>query len=172
MTVAAKARPKKKTAEAIYARVQHDGSLRCEDAVSNAVMRRKKIRRGDLIRLVVSRPRDLRQWKKAHALGTLIAHNIEDFGRFLDEQNRADSHDALKELQRLSGVECDDTSIELPGAQAIVYRTPRSLAFDEMEEGTFQAAYSGFCQYLIKKYWHTLDEAAIEDMAKLVGQGA
>jgi hypothetical protein len=153
----------------VYARVRADGALVMADQFSEAEMRRRKIRRGDLIRLVVSKKRDYTQWKKAHQLGTCIADNIDEFFRFQLENGKADSHGALKHLQRLSGVECDDMEMEIPGIGKMLIRQPRSLAFDEMEEGEFQAAYAGFCQYLINRWWTDMDQAGIEQMASLVG---
>lgn len=156
----------------VYARVQHDGSLVMADAFSAAEMRRRKIRRGDLIRIAVSKQRDYAQWKKAHALGTLIAQNLEEFERFQFENGKVDSHGALKHLQRLSGVECEDSEMEIPGIGKMLIRQPRSLAFDEMDEGAFQACYSGLCQYLINRWWQDLTEEEIGSMASLVGLAA
>lgn len=167
MTVAAKKKPTK--ARHIYARVRDDGAFVCEDAASRSMLRAKKIRRGQLVRLVVTNQRDYGQWKKAHALGTLITQNLDDFAEFMDDAGKVNSHGALKKLQRMSGVECEDSEIELPGMGRVLLRQPRSLAFDEMEEGEYQAAYAGFCAYLKKMWWHDLSQDEIQEMASLVG---
>ncbi|MGH8443827.1 MAG: hypothetical protein ACREVL_01115 [Solimonas sp.] len=161
----------KRAADAVYARVQEDGSFVAADQISRNHLRRKRIRRGALVRLVVSQPRDHVQWRKAHGLGTYIATNLDDFDGFVMENGKADSHGALKHLQALSGVECDEYSITLESGEAAIVRTPRSLAFDEMDETVFQAAYKGFCDYLIRKYWHGLAQWQIEEASRLVGMG-
>lgn len=153
----------------IYARVMNDGSFVCADEFSASEMRRRKIKRGDMVRLVVSKPRNYGHWRKAHQLGTLIAQNIDDFAEFQLENGRTDSHGALKKLQRMSGVECQDTEMVLPNIGKLLVREPLSLAFDEMEQGRFDAAYAGFCQHLINTWWRDLDQQQVEDMASLVG---
>lgn len=153
----------------IYARVMNDGSFVCADEFSASEMRRRKIKRGDMVRLVVSKPRNYGHWRKAHQLGTLIAQNIDDFAEFQLENGRVDSHGALKKLQRMSGVECQDTEMVLPNIGKLLVREPLSLAFDEMEQGRFDAAYAGFCQHLINTWWRDLDQQQVEDMASLVG---
>ena len=168
----AAAKPKRRRPRSAYVRVERDGSFRCADEFSRNAIRKCKPKVGELIRVVFSKPRDYGQWKKAHQLGALIAENIEEFSEFIGEDGKPDSHGALKKLQRLSGVECDHGEIEIPGVGKMVVRVPRSLAFDEMEEPVFQAAYAGFCAYLIKTHWPTLDQEAIERMASLVGMAA
>lgn len=158
------ARQKRKPRQA-YVRVQADGSLRCADEFSRDAIRRHKPKPGELVRVVFSKPRDYTQWKKAHKLGQLIVENLEEF-------EGMDAHDALKKLQRLSGVECEDSELEVPGMGKLVIRQPRSLAFEELDEIAFQAAYAGFCQYLIKRWWTHLEEWQVEEMASLVGMAA
>jgi hypothetical protein len=159
----------KRAADAVYARVQPDGSFVAADQISRNILRRKKITRNSLVRLVVSKPRDYGRWKKAHQLGTFIALNIEEFARFTLESGRVDSHGALKHLQVLSGVECDEARITISTNEEILMRTPLSLAFDEMDETRFQAAYAGFCQYVINRWWPDMDEFQIEQAASLIG---
>jgi hypothetical protein len=162
----------KRAADAVYARVRDDGSFVPADAESSAVLRRKRIKRGALVRMIVSRPRDYQQWRRAHQLGTLIAQNIEAFERFQLDNGRVDSHGALKHLQHLSGVECEDSELDVPGLGKLIVRQPRSLAFDEMDEVQFQAAYAGFCAYLRKTWWPSLSDDQIAEMASLTGDSA
>jgi len=163
---------KNRSADAVYARVTEAGTFEPTDQVSRDMLRKKKLRRGDLVRLVIMKPRDLSQWKKAHELGTFIAQNLEPFERFQMENGRTDSHGALKHLQFLSGVECEEAEVTLPDGRVVFARMPVSLAYDEMDEGRFQAAYAGFCQYLINTWWSDMDEHEIENAASLVGLAA
>ncbi|NKF21558.1 DUF1367 family protein [Solimonas marina] len=162
----------KRAADAVYARVTDDGSFVAADQISRNHLRRKRIRRNALVRLVVSQPRDYSQWKKAHGLGTYMAINLDDFDQFVMENGKVDSHGALKKLQALSGVECDEYTVTVEGGMQAIVRVPRSLAFDEMDETMFQAAYKGFCDYLIRTYWHDLEQWQIEEASRLVGSGS
>jgi hypothetical protein len=162
----------KRTADSVYARVTEDGKFDPSDQTSRDILRRKRLRKGDLVRLIVMKPRDTQQWKKAHQLGTFLAQNIEEFERFQMENGRTDSHGALKHLQFLSAIECDETMVTLPDGMEILARNPISLAYDEMDEGRFQSAYAGFCQYIINKWWSSMDSWQIENAATLVGLAA
>ena len=161
----------KRAADSVYAVVTQAGTFEPADQISRDILRRKNIRRGDQVRLVVSKPRDYQHWKKAHQLGTFVAQNLETFDRFIRESSgKTDSHGALKHLQfALSGIECDETRVTLPDGQEMIARTPRSLAFDEMDEGQFQSAYGGFCQYLIATFWPSMNAEQIEEAASFVG---
>lgn len=166
---AAKKKAKPNKARHIYARVQHDGALVCEDNASRSMMRRMRITRGQLVRIEVTKPRDYGQWKKAHNLGTLLAQSLDDFAEFALENGKYDSHGALKKLQRLSGVLCEQSEIEIPGIGKLSVSVPQSLAFDELDETEFQVAYAGFAAYIVKTYWHDLDQSDVEHMAALCG---
>lgn len=163
---------KKRPPDAVYARVTESGMFEPADQVSRDILRRKKLRRGDEVRLVVMKQRNYQQWKKAHQLGTFIAQHLEPFERFQMENGRTDSHGALKHLQFLSGIECEEAEVELPDGRVVLARMPITLAFDEMDEGRYQAAYAGFCQYLINTWWSGMDQSEIEDAATLVGLAA
>ena len=138
------------------------------DAVSEELVRRKRLRQGDLVRADVTKTdeRNGRQWRAAHALGKLIAENSEQFEEFA-----SDPHAALKRLQVLSGVGCDDQLISHPGLGKMLVRTPRSLAFDEMPQDEWEAVYSGFCEYIRTHVWPGLTDEQIQDMARLTGDG-
>lgn len=157
--------PTKRKPQHAYLRVEPDGALRCADEFTRQRIRKFKLKAGSRVRVTFSKERDYKQWKRAHQLGTLIAENLDDFAGL-------DSHDALKKLQRVSGVECEQSEFEVPGFGKLLLNLPRSLSYDEMDETRFQSAYSGFCRYLVDHYWQTLDEAGIESMASLVGMGS
>lgn len=163
---------KKRSSPWAYAIVQADGSFRAADDHSRELLRSKGLKRMQRVRFKVEAERDYTQWKKAHALGTLIAQNLEDFAEFMRDDGKVDSHGALKKLQRLSGVECEQMELEIPGIGKLTVNQPLSLAFDEMDEIRFENAYTGLCQYLVAKYWHELDRVSIEEMASLVGMAA
>lgn len=163
---------KKNTSPWAYAIVQADGSFRAADDESRAMLRTKGFKRLQRVRFKVEQERDYLQWRKAHALGSLIAQNVEDFAEFARENGKVDAHGALKKLQRLSGIECEQLAMDVPGIGTLTVNQPRSLAFDELDEVRFQAAYAGFCAYLIRTAWPDLEAHQIEEMASLVGMAA
>jgi hypothetical protein len=142
------------------------------DRFSADMLKGKNIRRGDKVRAWVGKERDGRSWNRAHALGQLLVDNIEGY-------EHLNAHQALKRLQTLAGVECDDTMItgvtvpcphcgghlEVPAMQA---RAPRSLAYDHMDEMVFQTVYTALRKYIKDNYWPECSEAQIDQMASLV----
>lgn len=167
----ARAAKKPSTADDVFCRVTDDGKLAPADDASKAMLREKGLRRGELVRMKVVRIRDEReyeQWKKAHQLGKLIARNIEEFERFQMENGNVRAHAALKHLQFLSNIECDETMVTLADGTEIIARQARTLAFDKMGHEQFTAAYKGFCDYLRKRWWgDELDERQIEEMGRM-----
>lgn len=178
MKSAAAKNPKSEPKPGVYLRVRDDGSLTPADQFSSNELRLKDARRGSVLRVVASNEaveRDYQQFKKAHALGTLLVLNIEGAGfeAHVLPNGKIDSHAALKHLQALSGVECDSQSIVEPTTgECLLMRIPRSLAFDKMPEVRFNAAYSGWCEYIRRTWWNDLDEASISSMASLLGMGS
>ncbi len=170
MTKAA-TKPRSAPADAIFARVSNDGAFIAADDHSAAMLRKKGIKRGELVRMTVKRMTDARghhQWRKVHGLGTVISINIEEFEKFQLINGAVDSHGAIKWLQFLSGVECDEMMATLEDGTEILCRTARSLAFDKMGAERFDLAYKGFCAYLRSRWWSTLQEWQLEEMVRLV----
>lgn len=121
------------------------------------------IRPGSVLRADLSRPRNLVRWRRAHLLGGLVRESIEGF-------EQCDSHQAIKKLQLDSGVFCDEERIDIPGLGILLRRTPRTLAFDEMEEGEFSQFWRGLCSYLAATHWPGLSEEQIAQMAEFMPQ--
>lgn len=157
--------PKKQKARALMLRVTADGRFEPADQLSQEVCRARKYRVGDILSTDMKKPRSYVQWKKAHKLGQLLAENLDDFAGM-------DAHRVLKRIQVETGIGCDEMPIKAEGLGMVIYRIPRSLAFDQMEEGVFQETYAGFCRHIIKTYWQTLTAEEIDEMATLVGMAA
>lgn len=134
------------------------------DGFFNArLMRDRQYRTNDLVRATLKNPRNVKFFRLAHGLGTLIKQNIEGF-------DKGDSHAALKKLQGDSGVMCEFEEFDVPGLGKLMRKVPRSLSFDDMDESEFRQFYTGICQYLIDTYWHDLTIDEIESMAELLPQ--
>lgn len=156
-------------------------------ATDMRLMRERGYRIGDQLRCEITKPRILGQHRKAHILGQMCIAHIEGF-------ENLGSHDAIKRLQRESGVCCELESIDaspvveailsaaqkllgspatamlravLPEIKTIDVTVPRSLAFDRMEEGDFQLFYRGICAHLAGTYWPDCTPERIEEMAEL-----
>lgn len=80
--------------------------------------------------------RDIRLWRRAHALGGWLADNHEMFVGL-------GQHEALKWLQSKSGIGCNSVRYKIPGFATIVRHEPLTLAFDRMEEGQFREYWDG-----------------------------
>lgn len=98
------------------------------------------------------------QHRLIHKIGQMMVDNVEGW-------EQLGSHDAVKRLQRESGMCCED--LEIPGTGFIV-RQAESLAFDEMEQDRFEQLFDGITEHIGKQYSHVLlDEVRAEfwDMA-------
>lgn len=126
-----------------------------------AILREKGIRTGDRIRMPVRKPRNERFNRLVHGLGTLVANQIDGFAGM-------GAHEVLKRLQAYSGVMCEPVVYQVPGIGQLTRSEPRSLAFDELDEGDFQQFWRGICAYIVRTYWPTLDEHGIESMIDLM----
>lgn len=121
-------------------------------------MRERRYYEGLLLRATITKPRNEKFHRKAHALGRLVVENIDTF-------ENLNSHDALKRLQRESGVQCEAMEVDLPGFGRLVMNLPRSIAFDAMSEDEFSELWEGVIAHIRAKYWTDLTDHAIEQFA-------
>ena len=112
------------------------------------------------------KPRDPKQWGRAHKLGELLIENIDDFA------NCPDAHYVLKRLQVETGLGCELMEIRSEAFGIVQQRIPKSLNFGDMDDCEFNEIYAGFCQHIIDRYWPTMTQEEIEQIAKLVGMAA
>lgn len=152
------------------------------------ILRERKIRTNDLLRTAIHNPRNSKFHRLVHQLGTLVRENIDGF-EYLN------SHETVKRLQADSGVHCEPREVDaaplvnaildsaklalgesaarmlaaaLPEIQTLQIMTPRSIAYDCMDELEFRQFWSGICEHLITRYWPGLTEEQITDMADLM----
>ena len=137
------------------------GCLVPASKTDRAILRDKGLKIGDRVRCPVRKPRNERFNRLVHGLGTLVTQQVEGF-------ESLDAHSAIKRLQADSGVMCEPVVYQIAGLGSLTRSEPRSLAFDEMDEGEFHTFWKGICAYLIATYWPTLDEHAIESMIDLM----
>jgi len=131
-------------------------AFRASHPIDRRLMKERGFRRGDELRVEVKRKRNVKFHRLAHALGNLLVDNVE---KFLGKGG----HEALKEVQRESGVCCDTMDIDLGALGIVPVKVPRSLAFDEMEEDEFARFFEGITAHIAEHYASVmLDEVRAE----------
>ncbi len=151
--------------ERILLRVER-GALVPADAFSQQRLREKGYRIGDVLAAELVKPRSPGFWRLAHRIGTLCVENIEAF-------HGLNAHQAIKKIQVDSELECDITHTEIPGMGTLVSKTPRSLAFESMEQGAFYEFAKAACRHIAATYWPHLTAEAVQEMAEsFVEEGA
>ena len=121
---------------------------------------RGSYRIGDLVFAEFKKPRNPGFHRLAHALGGMIAENIEAF-------DALPAHSVIKRLQIEANVGCDEIAVVFPGIGPCSYRIPRSLSFESMDESSFKEVITGLCGYVSKTYWPSLSAEKIENMAEV-----
>lgn len=129
-------------------------------ACDRAVLRARKIATGSEIRATLSKPRNPRFHRLGHALAAFVAEHIPEF--------EGNAHDALKRMQRESGVCCEPLEIDLGPLGKVAVNQARSIAFDEMDEAEFSALFSGVCDYIGKKYLGCMPREEVEEAVKMM----
>lgn len=129
------------------------------DAATVELLRVRKYHQGDVLAAVLSKPRNPKFHRLAHALGQLIANNIDTFAGM-------NAHDVLKRLQIEGNVACDEIALNFPGVGPCSYRIPQSLSFESMDEGKFQEVFARLCNYVSDQYWPSTTLERIEEMTE------
>jgi len=109
----------------------------------------------------LTKPRNPKFNRLVHQLGRLCAANIEAFAGL-------DAHRIIKRLQIEGKVACDEIGINVPGYGMVIQFIPRSLSFESMDEGEFNAAARGISRTIAERYWPSLTEDQILSMAELM----
>jgi hypothetical protein len=112
----------------------------------------------------LTKPRSIQFHRLAHAIGGLVAENLDDF-------HGMDAHRVIKRLQVESGVGCDEMAIRL-GGQMAIHRMPKSLSFSTMAQDEFKEVMAGICHHLVNQYWPDTTVEEIEQMAQEYERGA
>lgn len=128
-------------------------------------MRERKYHVGTEVRAELKKPRNAKFMRLAHAIGALMVDQHSDFAGLA-------THDALKRLQSESGAACETVEYDLPGIGKLTRTEPCSLAFDEMDEGTFSEVVQTIYRHIAAKYWTDLDETAVEELVLMYEKDA
>ena len=136
------------------------GRLEPADGLAAARLRAKGYHVGDIVFATLTKPRNPGYHRLAHALGQMVADNIDEFAGM-------DAHATLKRLQMECGIGCEEIAYKVHG-MTVVQRVPLSLSFESMEEDEFRAVFSGICRHLAATYWPTLTADDIAGMIELM----
>lgn len=146
------------------------GALVPANMIDARLLRERKFVVGKEVRAEMKQPRNPAFHRLAHAVGNLLADNVEEF-------RDMSGHKALKEVQAKSGVCCEAEKFVLDlgslGRHEIERKVPRSIAFDEMEEDEFREFFDGITAYIGEHYAHVmLDEVRAEFWDMVQGDNA
>lgn len=141
------------------------GALVPASSVDARAMRERKYHVGSQLRADLSKPRNVVQWRLAHALGGWMAENVDGF-------ESLSQHEALKQLQRECGVHCDAREIDLGELGRVVVKEARSLSFDDMEQGEFDVFWQAVTEYVRDVYARGLTEMQWAQVLELIQREA
>ena len=136
------------------------GCLVPADGLAEARLRVKGFHVGDIVFAELRKPRNPGYHRLAHALGTMVADNIDDF-------TGMDPHAVLKRLQLECGIGCEEIAYKVHG-MTVVQRVPLSLSFESMEQTEFESVFRGMCRHLAATYWPSLSADEIAGMIELM----
>lgn len=143
--------------ERLMFRVQR-GALVPADSYTQDRLRERGYKIGDLLAAELTKPRSPGFWRLAHQIGTMCIRNIEDFSGM-------NAHQALKKIQFDARIECDISETEIPGIGIMTHVQPRSLSFETLDQSEFHSVTRAMCRHIAQRYWPTMDEDAVADMA-------
>lgn len=121
-------------------------------------MRESGYKTGSELRAELKKPRNAKFHRLAHAIGGLMVDQVEGF-------EDMDAHGAFKKLQGDCGACCEPMELDLGTLGKVSIQVPRSIAFDEMDEGDFHALVRAIYDHIAARYWPTMTPAAVEEMA-------
>ena len=123
------------------------GALVPDHPVDRRSMRERKFHVGKQLRGAMRQARNPYFYRKAHVLGGWLADNVDTEHRN-DQGHRItfaglSQHDAVKRLQELSGIGCEQVTYDIPGVGTLSRTEAESLNFEDMDEGRFNELWSG-----------------------------
>lgn len=136
-----------------------EGTLIPADRWAEEELRLKRLKDGDIVYSTINKLRSRKLNRLVHRLGKLCVENIEEF-------KYTDAHGAIKRLQIEANAACDEIGVLIPGVGTMLYRVPRSISFDSMDEAEFKALGRALSRYISKQYWPALGPEQIELMAE------
>lgn len=141
------------------------GALVPADNYTAERLRARGYHMGDVLRATLSKPRNPKFYRLAHAFGRLCAENIERFEGMA-------AHKVLKTIQYEADIACERMMVKLPQLGMVEVRQTESLSFESMDEGRFREVYTAMCNHVSKTYWPDLSAEQIAEMAETMPEAA
>lgn len=149
----------KRRPERIALRV-HKGCLVPADGISQQRLRARNYRLNDIVFAEIRKPRNPKFHRLAHALGSILVENLDDFAG-------NDAHQALKKVQLDADIACEESLAIVPCVGVMRVLTPISLSFESMDEVEFRRVLGAMCVHIAQKYWPHMSAAQVEQMASV-----
>jgi predicted aconitase len=118
-------------------------------------IRRRGYKIGDEVMVEIYEARNPRFHRLGHMIGKLCVEQIPGF-------EMLDAHDALKRLQLEAGIECEESLVKAPDGKFYLMKSARSIAFDKMDEQTFQDFMRKICEHIAVRYLDSMDAENVE----------
>lgn len=144
--------------EKIFLRVIK-GALVPADDYAREKIRSRGFKVGDVLQADLVKLRNPAFNRLVHRIGSLVVANIEAFAGM-------DAHDALKQIQAEGNIACTQQIVDMPGIGRCMVTIPKSLSFDNMDEGEFHETARAMCRFIAERYWPSLTPEQIEQMAE------
>ncbi len=144
--------------EKIFLRVVKGALVPADDYAMNKI-RSRGFRVGDVLQADLVKLRNPAFNRLVHRIGGLVAANIEAFAGM-------DAHESLKRIQLEGNIACTQQVVDMPGIGRCMVTIPKSLSFDNMDEGEFHETARVMCRFIAEKYWPSLTPEQIEQMAE------
>lgn len=139
------------------------GALVPAHAVDQRLLKERRFAVGREVRAELKQSRNPRFHRLVHAVGHLLVDHVDGFESLT-------AHDAIKRIQREAGVCCDEMEIDLGPLGRVAVKEPRSIAFDEMDEGEFSELFRGLCDHIDRVYMAGLTDAVRGEYLLMAGE--
>ena len=136
------------------------GCLRPANEPARMELRSRHYQRGETVFVSIGRARNPKYHRLAHALGKMVADNLDDF-------EGMPAHRALKRLQLESGAGCDEIGYRIAG-QWVVQRIPKSLSYESMDQSEFEEVYRQMCHHLGKTYFDGMTAEQVSELVEVM----
>ncbi|GAB3054206.1 hypothetical protein [Stenotrophomonas tumulicola] len=139
------------------------GALVPAHPIDQRLLKERRFNVGREIRAELKQSRNPAFHRLVHAVGALLVDHVDGFDTMT-------SHDALKRVQREAAVHCEQVEVDLgPMGKALVLQ-PRSISFDEMDEGEFGELFRGITDYIDRHYISGLTDAVRGEYLLMAGE--
>lgn len=140
------------------------GALVPANEIDQRLLRDRRFVVGKEIRGELKQSRNPAFHRLVHAVGYLLVDHVDGFESMT-------AHDAIKEIQKRAGVFCEPMAVDLGQFGTVEVQVPRSIAFDEMDEGEFHEFFRGLTDYIDRHLISGVADAVRSEYLLMTGPG-